>query len=112
MRVARDTGRSIASVAGDSYALTLFAWGHLIADDARDRLLRQGESLGLANDIAIGFHEPKKLKDRHLEYQDALGMRESAEDAVSRGIDLAAKVALAHETDAMVRHQATPGGVE
>jgi hypothetical protein len=89
----------VEAVAGDSYALTLWTWGHSVAQEKRDRLLGQGERLTLAVDVALGVNDPKKLKDRFRDYEDELGLRETAEDAVSKGIDLAAKVTLAAEMD-------------
>ena len=59
--VARVSGRSLESVAADSYALTLYS--HLQNQDIEyiESLKREQESLQLAESIAVAFHEPKKL---------------------------------------------------
>lgn len=60
--VARESGRSVESVAGDSYALTLYA--HLQYSDIEYQrsLLREEEAIAHAEMIAVAFHEPKSLK--------------------------------------------------
>ena len=60
--VARVSGRSVESVASDSYALTLYTHLHNEDIEYRDSLRREEESITHAEMIAVAFHEPKKLK--------------------------------------------------
>lgn len=59
--------------------------------------------MGLAADIGIAFNDPKKLKDRGRDYEDALGLRESVEEAVTNSADL---LKLVEETDRIAQQAA------
>ncbi len=89
-RVAREHGRSVQAVASDSYALTL--WTYLQSEEAErlTSLTREHNRIQLADMIAVGFHEPKKLSRFDTAWrQRAIGITEvSRDDLAQRADDL------------------------
>lgn len=77
----------------------------MLAEAQRQSLVRQGERLTLATDFAAGVNKPELLKDRWRSHEDVLGLRESTEDAVKKGVDLAAAVTRAAEMDRLLAQQ-------
>lgn len=79
MRVLRDTpGRTLGDTARAPYHETLWLYGHLVAQDRRARLVRQGERLGDATHQAIAFHDPKRLQSLGRDYEKAIGLEGAA----------------------------------
>jgi hypothetical protein len=81
MLVARQTGRAVAEVAGESFALTLWTWGELMAMEREATVERMGERTDLAGLVAVAFHEPAKLQQAELRYMKAAGTLTRALDA-------------------------------
>lgn len=79
--VARHTGRAVAEVAGESFALTLWTWGELMAMEREAAVERMGERTDLAGLVAVAFHEPQKLQGAELRYMKAAGTLTRALDA-------------------------------
>lgn len=79
--VARQTGRAVADIAGESFALTLWTWGELMAMDREAAVERMGERTDLAGLVAVAFHEPTKLHAAELRYMKAAGTLTRALDA-------------------------------
>lgn len=81
MTVARQTGRAVRDVAGESFALTLWTWGELMAMEREAAVERMGERTDLAGLVAVAFHEPAKLQAAELRYMKAAGTLTRALDA-------------------------------
>lgn len=79
--VARQTGRAVRDVAGESFALTLWTWGELMAMEREAAVERMGERTDLAGLVAVAFHEPQKLQAAELRYLKAAGTLTRALDA-------------------------------
>lgn len=73
VQVARATGRPVREVAGESFALTLWTWGEVMAMDKEAAVERMGERTDLAGLVAVAFHEPSKLQQAELRYLKAAG---------------------------------------
>lgn len=87
--VARDSGRSLASVAADSYALTLAAF--LYSKDAEriESLSRQAEAIERAEMAAFAFHKPDKLGQfrNRLRAEFTLPVSEKTREELNREAD-------------------------
>lgn len=73
VQVARATGRPVREVAGESFALTLWTWGEVMAMDKEAAVERMGERTDLAGLVAVAFHEPSRLQQAELRYLKAAG---------------------------------------
>ena len=101
MTVARQTGRAVRDVAGESFALTLWTWGELMAMEREAAVERMGERTDLAGLVAVAFHEPAKLQAAELRYLKAAGTLTRALDAQrARLSTLAAQYAKAAPVEA------------
>jgi hypothetical protein len=99
VQVARATARPVAEVARDSFALTLWTWGEIMAMDREATVERMGERTDLAGLVAVAFHEPSKLQQAELRYLKAAGRLTSMIDqAKARALALVAQ----HERLAVV----------
>lgn len=99
-------GRSIAAVAADSYALTLWTFAHLRQIDRHQEVERLGERVDLASMIAIGFHKPEGLERQEMRYLKAAGVLCSmTKRARERGERLLVEY---EKAQARARAQATP----
>jgi hypothetical protein len=99
VQVARATARPVAEVARDSFALTLWTWGEIMAMDREATVERMGERTDLAGLVAVAFHEPSKLQQAELRYLKAAGRLTSMIDqAKARTLALVAQ----HERLAVV----------
>lgn len=93
VEVASATGRSVAVVAGESLALTLWTWAELqvMADEVR--VARLGERVDLAGMVAAAFHEPKQLAKQERRYLREAGLLgPMLEAAKQRALATAAKL--------------------
>lgn len=73
VQVARETGRPVREVAGESFALTLWTWAEIMAMDKEAAVERMGERTDLAGLVAVAFHEPPKLQQAEMRYLKAAG---------------------------------------
>jgi hypothetical protein len=73
VQVARATGRPVREVAAESFALTLWTWGEIMAMDKEATVERMGERTDLAGLVAVAFHEPQSLQKAELRYLKAAG---------------------------------------
>lgn len=73
VQVARETGRPVREVAQESFALTLWAWGEIMAMDKEAAVERMGERTDLAGLVAVAFHEPASLQKAEFRYLKAAG---------------------------------------
>jgi hypothetical protein len=96
VEVAASTGRPMADVANESFALTLWTWGEL-REIAREREVeRLGERVDVAGMVAMAFHEPWRLQGEEHRYYRAAGvLGEMLDGAKERAIAAAARAARA-----------------
>jgi hypothetical protein len=73
VQVARETGRPVREVAGESFALTLWTWGEIMAMNREATVERMGERTDLAGLVAVAFYEPSKLQHAEMRYLKAAG---------------------------------------
>jgi hypothetical protein len=72
--VARQTGRSAAVVAQESYAVTLWTYYESTLIDEELQTQRLGERTDLAGMMAVAFHSPKDLQKLEMRYMRQAGM--------------------------------------
>lgn len=82
VRVARDTGRSLPEISGESFALTLWTWAELEDMAREDQVSRMGERTDLAGQMAVAFHQPQDLLKLEHRYLKAAGQLTPMMDAV------------------------------
>jgi hypothetical protein len=87
-RVARLTGRSVAQVASEPYALTLWTHAQLAEIERFDSVREMGDRLDLAHLIALSFHEPKQLSKAAHRYEEAAGLLPSVASVKARGLEI------------------------
>lgn len=89
--VARDSGRSVADVGGESYALTL--WAFLQGEDSKHlaTLVAEKEQIELAELVALGFHEPKRIANEWMKWRAKIGGLESADVVREKAMELMAR---------------------
>ncbi len=66
------TGRTVLSVAHDSFALTLYTHWHLEQRRRLDLLARKSERFDLAGLMAAAQHEPSRIADYHATFMASL----------------------------------------
>jgi hypothetical protein len=95
VRVARDTGRPVPEIGGQSFALTLWTWAELEDMAREDQVARMGERTDLAGQVAVAFHQPQdmlKLEHRYLKAAGQLTpMIDAARERLTRIAEDAAK---------------------
>lgn len=82
VRVARDTGRPVPQISGESFALTLWTWAELEEMAREDQVSRMGERTDLAGQMAVAFHQPQDLLKLEHRYLKAAGQLTPMMDAV------------------------------
>lgn len=96
VQVAIASGRTVAEVARQSFALTLWTWAELQEIEREETVRRLGERTDLAGQVAIAFHQPQDLQKLELRYLKAAGqLSEMFEKARSRASDLIAQISRA-----------------
>lgn len=94
--VAYRSGRTVESVANDSYALTLYAHLQYQDIDYQKSLLREEEAITQAEMMAVAFHDHKKLQQYRNSWRlRAFPIPETAREKLSREAD---ELWLAHES--------------
>jgi hypothetical protein len=74
VETATRTGRSLAAVAADPFALTLYTWGELQEMDSEARVSALGERIDLASLVAMSFHDPAQLQKAEMRYYRQAGV--------------------------------------
>jgi len=104
VQTARDTGRSVREVAGESFALTLWTWAELQRMAREEMVERMGERTDLAGLVAVAFHEPQKLQQAEMRYLSAAGrlsqMLDETRDRLSSLAERMQTAAQRHEQQA------------
>lgn len=72
----------------DSYALTL--WAFLHSQDAQHlaSLVAEKEQIELAEKVALGFHDPKKIAGLWVTWKAKIGGLETSADVMRRSLEL------------------------
>lgn len=78
----------MVSVAGDSYALTLFAHLHKQDADHLDSLVAERYRLEAAELGALAFHAPEKIAGERLRWKAKIGGLESRASVYERAVEL------------------------
>lgn len=73
VETAKEGGQSIADVARQSFALTLWMWSELRLIHREAQVERMGERTDLAGQVAIAFHQPQDLQKMEMRYLKAAG---------------------------------------
>lgn len=73
VQVATMSGRSVATLGEEAFALTLWTWGELSAMQREASVERLGERTDLAGMMAVAFHQPQDLQKMELRYRKAAG---------------------------------------
>jgi hypothetical protein len=81
VEVAQETGQSVRTVAGESFALTLWTWGELARIRKEAQVDRMGERTDLAGLVAVAFHKPEDLQKAEFRYLAAAGTLSQMMDA-------------------------------
>lgn len=74
VEVATRTGRSVAEVVQQPFALSLWTWAELREIDREATVTRLGERLDAAGMTAMAFHDPPSLQKQELRYYRQAGL--------------------------------------